>query len=250
MRKWCDYMFWKFYVILIICYYTLQQYWWVLRLLSISLRFSDLCAYAFVILIWIILLGYIIMPSFIVIPVYATNMLLWWTLLIKNTHVEIYWMIPSLMNSASSYSPIVRKRTLEILWPRVIFQCILSYFDVGGIQRVFMLYLVIVSLPYLMKWDLERLFLTGSLSYQIMFMGRPWNPWRYKNRTWFGDFYGDLLFVHRTQLTHKTKFKRILAATVLRFHEAFIGIIGNELSGKYKDPNHHPFLHKIISLYA
>ena len=56
------------------------------------------------------------------------------------------------------------------------------------------------------------------------------------------------MFVHRTQLTHKTKFKRILAAPVLIFHDVFIGIIGNEPSGKYKDPTHHHFHHKIISI--
>ena len=35
------------------------------------------------------------------------------------------------------------------------------------------------------------------------------------------------LFVYRTQLTQKTKFKRILAASVMRFHDAFREIIGN-----------------------
>ena len=59
-----------------------------------------------------------------------------------------------------------------------------------------------------------------------------------------------MLFVHRTQLTYKTKCKRIIAATVLRFHEAFLEIIGNEPSGKYKYPTHHPFHHKIISVLA
>ena len=33
------------------------------------------------------------------------------------------------------------------------------------------------------------------------------------------NLFFDLLFVHRTQLTHKTNFKRILADTVLIFHE-------------------------------
>ena len=41
------------------------------------------------------------------------------------------------------------------------------------------------------------------------------------------NFFVDYLFVHRTQITHKTKFKHILAATIMRFHDAFIGIIGN-----------------------
>ena len=42
----------------------------------------------------------------------------------------------------------------------------------------------------------------------------------------------------------------ILAATVLIFHDEFLGIFGNESSGKYKDPTHHHFHHKIISLPA
>ena len=39
------------------------------------------------------------------------------------------------------------------------------------------------------------------------------------------------LFVHRTHISHKTKFKSILAATVLRFHGSFLEVIGNEPSG-------------------
>ena len=41
------------------------------------------------------------------------------------------------------------------------------------------------------------------------------------------NFSVDSLFFHITQLTYKTKFKRILAAVVLIFHDVFIGIIGN-----------------------
>ena len=59
----------------------------------------------------------------------------------------------------------------------------------------------------------------------------------------------DLLFVHRTQITHKTKFNRMIAATVLKFHEAFLGIIGNEPSGKYKYPTHHHFLQKSFPFF-
>ena len=58
------------------------------------------------------------------------------------------------------------------------------------------------------------------------------------------------LFVHRTRITHKTKFKNILAATVLRFHGSFLEVIGNETSGKYKDPTHHHFHHKIMSILS
>ena len=64
------------------------------------------------------------------------------------------------------------------------------------------------------------------------------------------NLFVDALFVHRTHITHKTKFKRILAATVLRFHGSFIEIISNEPSGKYKDPTHHYFHHRIISVLA
>ena len=53
----------------------------------------------------------------------------------------------------------------------------------------------------------------------------------------------DILFFHRTQLTHKTKCKYIIAVTVLRFHDAFLGILGYEPSGKYKYQTHQPFHH-------
>ena len=64
----------------------------------------------------------------------------------------------------------------------------------------------------------------------------------------FVNLFVDYLFCHRTQITHKTKFKCILAATVLIFHDAFLGMIGNEPIGKYKYPTHNPFHHKIISV--
>ena len=40
----------------------------------------------------------------------------------------------------------------------------------------------------------------------------------------------------------------MLAASVLLFYYAFIGIIGNEASGKYKDRSHHPFHQNIVSI--
>ena len=58
----------------------------------------------------------------------------------------------------------------------------------------------------------------------------------------------EFLFVHRKQLNHKTMFKWILATTILRFHYSFHVIIGNEPSGKYKDPIHQPFHQNIISV--
>ena len=53
------------------------------------------------------------------------------------------------------------------------------------------------------------------------------------------------LLVHSTGIQHNPKLKHILAASVLRFHDAFLGIIGNESSGKYKDPINHHF-HQIM----
>ena len=53
--------------------------------------------------------------------------------------------------------------------------------------------------------------------------------------------------VQKTEIIHNTKLKRIIYASVLGFHGVFLGIIGNEPSGKYKDPNHHPFYQKIMS---
>ena len=54
----------------------------------------------------------------------------------------------------------------------------------------------------------------------------------------------NVLFVHRTHIRQNTKFKNILAPTVLRFHGSFIKVIGNEPSGKYNYPTHHYFHHK------
>ena len=165
-----------FYFMLIICYCTLPLHWWGLWFLSISLWFYNLCAYAFVILIWIVLLVYTLMLSFFMIPVNTTTMLLRWILLIHNIHLLISWKITILMNWVSSYSPVVIKITLEILWPRVTFLCMLSYFNVGGKQRVFILNLVIFSLSYLIKWDVEIIFHTGSSINQMIFMGACLQP--------------------------------------------------------------------------
>ena len=126
-----------FYLMLLICYCTPPT-----RFLSISFLFFHLCAYAFV-LIFIMLLVYIFMFSFIMIPVRTSTMLLLWTLLSQNTNLAISWKIPILMNWAISYIPIDRKRTLYLLWSRVTFKCMLSYFNVGGRQIVFIIYLVI-----------------------------------------------------------------------------------------------------------
>ena len=60
----------------------------------------------------------------------------------------------------------------------------------------------------------------------------------------------DLLFLYRTNITHKTKFKLILDATVLIFHDEFLGIVGNEPSSRDKDPTQHHFHHKIISVLS
>ena len=63
-------------------------------------------------------------------------------------------------------------------------------------------------------------------------------------------FFVNALFFQRLRIMHKKKFKRILAATVLRFHGSFLEIIGNESSVKYKYPTHNYFHHKIISVLA
>ena len=78
--------------------------------------------------------------------------------------------------------------------------------------------------------------------------GNPPKSWRYQNRTWIGEF--DCWCTLCPQNAHYGQFKRILAATVLRFHGSFLEVIGNEPSGKYKDPTHHYFHHKIISILS
>ena len=166
----------EFYVMLLICYFTLLLYWWGLRLLSISLCFSNLCDHTFFILIWIIIMGCILMLSFIMIPINTTTMLLRWILLIQNTHLAISWKIPSLMNWESSYSPIVRKITMLILWTKVTLLRMLSYFNAGVRQRVFILHLFIFSLPYLMIWDVDIIFLAISSSNKMRYMGASLQP--------------------------------------------------------------------------
>ena len=59
-------------------------------------------------------------------------------------------------------------------------------------------------------------------------------------------YFVDSLFSQKTGIMHNTNLKHLLAASVMIFHESFIGIIGNEPSGNYKYPNHHPFRHKTI----
>ena len=59
----------------------------------------------------------------------------------------------------------------------------------------------------------------------------------------FVNLFVNLLCVHITQLTHKTNFKCILATTVLRFRDAFLGMIRNERTSKYKYQTHDPFHH-------
>ena len=56
----------------------------------------------------------------------------------------------------------------------------------------------------------------------------------------------DIIFVKNTGLRLKTKLNNILAASVLRFYDVFIGIIVNEPSGKYRDLSYHPFHQKIF----
>ena len=63
-------------------------------------------------------------------------------------------------------------------------------------------------------------------------------------RTWFGEFVCQISVCPQNR-NHKKQFKWILAASVLRFHEEFLGIIANGTPGKYKYPT-HPLLHQKI----
>ena len=109
----------------------------------------------------------------------------------------------------------------------------LSYFDVGGRKRVFILSLVIFSLPYLMIWGVERLFSTGSSIIKRYLWGSPSNPWRYKNRTLFGEFLSNIcLSIEKISHTKKS-LNGILPTTFLRFHYVFLGFIGNKPYGKH-----------------
>ena len=84
--------------------------------------------------------------------------------------------------------------------------------------------------------------------HRMIFMGAPLQVFTIskQNPNWWFWFFMNSLSTECT--SHKKKFKRILAANVLRFHGSFLEIIGNEPSGKYKDPTHHNFHHRIISV--
>ena len=91
---------------------------------------------------------------------------------------------------------------------------------------------------------------TGSSWFQTVFIGCPSNPWQYKTQPdKVNLFVGSLVF-HKTGIMHNIKLNRILAASVISFHETFSGIIGNWQYGKYKDSTHHTLHHKIISVLS
>ena len=60
----------------------------------------------------------------------------------------------------------------------------------------------------------------------------------------------NLFFLYNSDIQHNIKLKRILAASVLRYHHVFIGIIRNEPFGKCTDTSHHTFYQKIISILS
>ena len=164
----------KFYLMLLIFDCVLLLHLLVLRFLYIPLHFSNIFAYASVMMICIMLLPYIIM------------LLLLWLLSTKILcfYYEEFWIIITVWIFLGRFQVwwtervptvpmchIVIKRTLQILCPRLTFLCMLSYFNVVGIQRVFIVSLVIFSPPFLIQWDVERLFPTGSSSNQMRSMG-------------------------------------------------------------------------------
>ena len=134
MQKWCVYMFGILsYASNMLLYASVMVLFYILMLLYFKcLRFFCFNFYYASGIYYYVL--------YLMIPVSTTTMLLLWTLLSQNTNLEISWNIPSLMNWEISYSPIDIKRTLYILQPRVTFIFMLSYFNVGGRQIVFILY--------------------------------------------------------------------------------------------------------------
>ena len=57
-----------------------------------------------------------------------------------------------------------------------------------------------------------------------------------------------ILFFSQHWSPVQNKSKNILDASVLQFYDEFLGIIGYEPSGKYKDCSHHNFHQNIISI--
>ena len=61
--------------------------------------------------------------------------------------------------------------------------------------------------------------------------------------------FANIIYVHNTGIRYKTKFKDILHASVLQFYDAFLGVIVNKPSGKYKDCSHHAFHQKYLRTF-
>ena len=147
------------------------------------------------------------------------------------------------MELASISNRISRRKTELMLQLRETITCILSYFVVGRIPRVFIPSLVTFSLIYIMTKELERLFPIGSSRFKIrIYLGFPPTIYDIQTEHWKVKLLVDSLFFNKSDIMNNTTLKPIFIASVLIFHPVFLEIIGNEYSSKYKDPTYHPFI--------
>ena len=197
------------------------------------------------------ILGYIIILSLIMIPVYTTTMLL-----PMNTFDSEYpfgdFLEYSKFDELCEFLQFhfQKKNNFNIMGESnipmhaLIFWC---GWETKSIHNILSYIFTSLSNDMICGKTISHWFFKQS---NEIYGGTPPSLYNIKTEPELVNFFVDYLFVQRTHIPHKTKFKRIFDATVLILHDAFLGIIGNEPSGKYKDPTHHHFHHKIISVPA
>ena len=123
------------------------------------------------------------------------------------------------MNWESSYIPIVRKRILWILCPRVTFQCMLSYFwcrwEINSLYTIFSYILTSLSNDMRCGKTLYHWFFKKS---NYIYGGRPSNPWQKKQNLIWWIF----LSIICLSTEHSSHTKQILSIFLLLLFWYFI----------------------------
>ena len=167
----------------------------------------------------------------------------------KISLIEISLIILNLTISPSIYNPIFRRKILLVLYLKQTYLCMIWFSVVSGIQIFNIKYSVMFSHPCQMEWDVEILKLTGFIRYPVKFtvVSLPLLMIYKLSIIWFRCLWIVFLFTTLVSITTK-KLNNILSVYVLIFYDEFLGIIGNEPSGKHKDPSNYPFHEKTFSI--
>ena len=59
-------------------------------------------------------------------------------------------------------------------------------------------------------------------------------------------FFADSLIVNKSDIIHNTKLKRVIAASVLSYHQTLSAIIESKPAGEYKYSAHHTTSYKLF----